>query len=1135
MRRTTVAISTSFHPYAYTRPLHNFFLRTISKRIVAYAHFPPPARILDTVKSAPVSLLIVMSIIEFQLEGYCLPTPTISHQLLSLEVKPRDWSQNDVDPSNPNNVIGRRVYRRVDGKADKAVWNPLVEAALLEGLSIYEAAHGKSGTTRTRFPGRNSFISRYIEHNTGATMSLGQVGSHLQQIKASTLNSEILGLIGGVNPKRYRKHIFKVMNSLGLSAPLLSRGGMLAMEEVDFSEASDSCDERESVDRPPLTANVYTAHPIPYNLKRLLRCNYSAHLQCTDSGNEDTYTGVIRHPYHYPVLRATPDEENNACNTTDTLSAVDEVCTSSTAGRDSSKPTRRSVLGKIEKDVEQPCIEDECPQSVDVLSRVLKHNEYRRRPSKSLVNTPEQPLSNCACSVPDVSDDALSAKYDRHAYDAFEYGQHNASPVAYTAQGRHHNLEEPTTSKMVNGHKASRNSCDTPPAGETELVADTKNIKSHEHSNQTCNTRCDHECLLEATNHYSPRHGPATTLGDSTHTAECIGGLEAYVRQDNARYWQYSDPDRTEISALYRSREDNSSHTGDDSPIEAQSSGSKWYRSDITAAAPHTPPVDQVSIEPQHQCLSLPDDAPYQWWPDTTGPHYHPRPQSVSIFQKKGWERLELTETQQRMYTAEKLENFRWISKLVATYSGYELTEKDIVDEEICQWLREVGQFAEVVYAVIPLELLLRRFDPLNQPGFPLEGYYALSPRPYRSNTLPLACALSGPESEPHLHLATSSGVRLLKTLKGQVAKLPAAIFSRWIHEHGCLGLSLEKQISQGTLKRCTCSRRRQQIIISICGTSSIQQAIHDLRAIRRPHPGTLGSDGATVHSGFWDLYQGMKSALMEGIETGLRLSPSEDEGLEALETECCDTRGSEEDLVRELVVTGHSMGGAVAHLLCLDILSPSIDPENSRSCKSARYKGMSFLQQSGLKSLEIVTFGEPRTGNQALVDHWAALKKLHQDEICIPVREWCVKAYSDGVTSLPLMKFGYRHFSQQPLYTVNGKVYRIPYDERECALFHIASPGHSSSSEPSSQTGSDPDCPSEPNTNSPQAVALYSTVNKSTGSSIPLSPLGGHNYYNERDLEGRYLRRMEWLERSTFDEEGWEERYRIIIKHHTT
>ena len=251
--------------------------------------------------------------------------------------------------------------------------------------------------------------------------------------------------------------------------------------------------------------------------------------------------------------------------------------------------------------------------------------------------------------------------------------------------------------------------------------------------------------------------------------------------------------------------------------------------------------------------------------------------------------------------------------------------------------------------------------------------------------------------------------MQLLRSIKGQVASLPAVIFSRWIHEYSCPSSSHQENANPKAPIRCSCSRRRQQIIVSICGTSSLQQAIHDLRAIRRPYPGVHG-DAATVHTGFWDLYQGMKSDLMEGIVQGLRRNPFEDRETEHL-------RGTNDsDVLRELIVTGHSMGGAIAHLLCLDLLSSTLDlPENTNPRNSivlGRTPGStnpslvgttscnaeSFLQHSRLKSLEIVTFGEPRSGNQALVDHWVALKKRHQDEYSIPIREYCVKAYNDGM-----------------------------------------------------------------------------------------------------------------------------------------
>jgi hypothetical protein len=51
-----------------------------------------------------------------------------------------------------------------------------------------------------------------------------------------------------------------------------------------------------------------------------------------------------------------------------------------------------------------------------------------------------------------------------------------------------------------------------------------------------------------------------------------------------------------------------------------------------------------------------------------------------------------LTEEQRRMYAAEKLDNFRWISKIVATYSPYTLTDADLAPDSLHQELAEIGK-----------------------------------------------------------------------------------------------------------------------------------------------------------------------------------------------------------------------------------------------------------------------------------------------------------------------------------------------------------------------------------------------------------------------------------------------------------
>ena len=50
-----------------------------------------------------------------------------------------------------------------------------------------------------------------------------------------------------------------------------------------------------------------------------------------------------------------------------------------------------------------------------------------------------------------------------------------------------------------------------------------------------------------------------------------------------------------------------------------------------------------------------------------------------------------LTETQKEMYAAEKLMNFRWIARTVATTSPYVLQAQDMVPQEIVEELSLLG------------------------------------------------------------------------------------------------------------------------------------------------------------------------------------------------------------------------------------------------------------------------------------------------------------------------------------------------------------------------------------------------------------------------------------------------------------
>jgi len=238
------------------------------------------------------------------------------------------------------------------------------------------------------------------------------------------------------------------------------------------------------------------------------------------------------------------------------------------------------------------------------------------------------------------------------------------------------------------------------------------------------------------------------------------------------------------------------------------------------------------------------------------------------------------------------------------------------------------------------------------------------------------------------------------------------------------------------------------QLIVSISGTSSVKHALQDLRVVRTPHPSGRG----TVHSGFWTLYQGIKTRVIAGIQKGV-----------------------EGHFPTEIVLTGHSMGGSIAYLLCIDLLSDK------------------DLLSFDIK-LQVAVFGSPRTGDADLVSYFRELiasyrKRKGKDN---DFKEYSVKGYNDGVPALPPTRLGYRHFCQESIYTVGGKLYRTPPAECEHALFRV--------------------------------------VQEDDATGVPLFPKGGHNYYSGRDLE-KFSRRIMWLNRAAPEKEGWEDRYMELLR----
>jgi len=175
---------------------------------------------------------------------------------------------------------------------------------------------------------------------------------------------------------------------------------------------------------------------------------------------------------------------------------------------------------------------------------------------------------------------------------------------------------------------------------------------------------------------------------------------------------------------------------------------------------------------------------------------------------------------------------------------------------------------------------------------------------------------------------------------------------------------------------------------------------------------------------------------------------------------------------IGEIVFTGHSMGGAMSYLFALDVLG-----RNSAET----------LPQERPITLTLALFGSPRVGNQALVEHWRTVV-AGRSRSGSPVNEYSVKGYNDGVPTLPLHSLGYRHLALKPLYLAHGRLFHVPDTQPEHSFFPVDS------------SVSD---------NSELCSKEY--------------PLGGHNYYNNRDME-KLLRKMKWFSSMKPGNVDWKE-----------
>ncbi|KIY67191.1 hypothetical protein CYLTODRAFT_422745 [Cylindrobasidium torrendii FP15055 ss-10] len=110
----------------------------------------------------------------------------------------RAGSVDGADASSAAEVFksiynGRKSWKTLRG--GEMVWPAELEAALIEGLELYQPDDSRETRLLGRFPMRNRFISEHIFRKTGKRRTAKQVGSRLQQLRETCTGDRLLNLL----------------------------------------------------------------------------------------------------------------------------------------------------------------------------------------------------------------------------------------------------------------------------------------------------------------------------------------------------------------------------------------------------------------------------------------------------------------------------------------------------------------------------------------------------------------------------------------------------------------------------------------------------------------------------------------------------------------------------------------------------------------------------------------------------------------------------------------------------------------------------------------------------------------------------------------------------------------------------
>jgi hypothetical protein len=294
------------------------------------------------------------------------------------------------------------------------------------------------------------------------------------------------------------------------------------------------------------------------------------------------------------------------------------------------------------------------------------------------------------------------------------------------------------------------------------------------------------------------------------------------------------------------------------------------------------------------------------------------------------------------MYKLEKTENFRAVAQLFLSQctSSVELTTKDVVDVEVQGEIEDIGQYTELAHGKVDPSFVWKHLD----------------------RFMGLSGSESGTRAVMEYPLVGYSALKdseLVASFYGKVEKLQGYIAYR---------------------------PKLKQLIVAFSGTSSFAQTRHNLKAylVRYEDDSSNNKpegkkskekdeDMPKIHAGFHNFYEGIRDIAFKELAKGLVSKQ-----------------------VDEVVFTGHSLGGAMAYLFALDLMTGTGSSETTSAASS--------VSLPSSIPMKVVVFGCPRIGNAALADCW----RKAADKKGPLLKEYSVRGYNDGEFSALQSCLGY-------------------------------------------------------------------------------------------------------------------------------